>query len=191
MFRVPRSAFHVLRSTIMFSDPSYNIEQLSLQSGAKVADLGCGSGFYSMVLARAVGDKGKVYAIDVQKGLLDRIKKEAEKEELRNIEVIWGDVDDIGGTKLRDDSVDAVVATNLLFQIENKDNFAREIKRILKKGGKLLLVDWSSSFGGVGPEQRAVVSQRAGSELFEKNGFVIERQIRAGDHHWGVIFRRT
>ena len=47
----------------MFSDPSYNIEQLDLQSGMKAADLGAGSGFYSFALARAVGGAGKVYAL--------------------------------------------------------------------------------------------------------------------------------
>jgi ubiquinone/menaquinone biosynthesis C-methylase UbiE len=175
----------------MFSDPSYNIEQLGLQSGAKVADFGCGSGFYSLAAARAVGGKGRVYAVDVQKGLLDRLKKEAATEELYNIEVVWGDVEKIGGTKLRDESVDAVIAANLLFQIERKNDFALEIKRILKKNGKLLLVDWSGSFGGIGPAQEQVATKRAGRELFEQNGFTFEREIQAGGHHWGVIFRKS
>ncbi len=174
----------------MFSDPSYNIEQLSLQSGMKVADLGCGSGFYSMALAKAVGDKGRVYAIDVQKGLLDRLKKEAMIEGFHNVEVVWGDVEKKHGTKLRDESADAVVVANLLFQIGQKVDFANEIQRILRQRGKLLLIDWSGSFGGVGPDQDQVVAKRIGQELFEQNGFVFEREIRAGDHHWGIIMRK-
>ena len=60
-----------------------------------------------------------------------------------------GHVEKIGGTKLRDESVDAVIAANLCFQIENKNDFVLELKRILKPKGKLLLVDLNRSFGAL------------------------------------------
>ncbi|MBI2474518.1 MAG: methyltransferase domain-containing protein, partial [Candidatus Taylorbacteria bacterium] len=60
-----------------FSDPSHNVEQFDLQSGMTVADFGTGSGYYAFAAAKAVGDKGKVYAIDVQKPLLEKLKREA------------------------------------------------------------------------------------------------------------------
>lgn len=175
----------------MFSDPSYNIEQFNLQSGMRVADLGSGSGFYSLAAARAVGDKGKIYAVDVQKDLLERLRKEATHKGIHNIEVIWGDVSASGGTKLKDGSVDAVIAANLLFQLDDKKEFVNEVRRILKSKGRLLLVDWNESYGGIGPTEDHVVSRRAGRDIFEQAGFVFERDIRAGAHHWGVILRKT
>ena len=174
-----------------FSNPSQNIEQIDLQSGASVADLGTGSGFYALAAAKAVGDKGKVYAIDVQKELLEKLKREAIQRRIHNINVIWGNVEKVGGTKIRDGAVDFVIAANLLFQIEHKMDFMAEIRRILKPKGKLLLIDWQDSFGGLGPTSGHVVRENDGRALFESAGFVFEKPIRAGAHHWGVIFRKN
>jgi ubiquinone/menaquinone biosynthesis C-methylase UbiE len=174
----------------MFSDPKSNIEQFELQSGARVADLGSGSGFYALAAAVAVGDKGKVYAVDVQKDLLDKLRNEALKRGLSNIEVVWGDAERIGGAKIKDGAVDAAIVANLLFQLSDKVDFPNELRRILKPKGRVLLIDWLESFGGMGPAPSAVVTEKAARELFEKNGFIVERQIKAGAHHWGLILRK-
>ena len=67
-----------------------------------VADLGAGSGHYTLAAAKKVGESGRVYAIEVQKDLLTRIKNLAQTEHINNVEVIWGDVENRGGTKLKD-----------------------------------------------------------------------------------------
>ncbi|MSR71286.1 MAG: class I SAM-dependent methyltransferase [Candidatus Taylorbacteria bacterium] len=171
-----------------FSDPEKNIAQFSLTPGLHVADLGAGTGFYTFAAAKAVGGAGRVYAIEVQKDLLTRLKTNASHERLSNIEVLWGDIESIGGTKLRDGSVDRVVASNVLFQIEHKDNFCLEIKRILKSGGKVLVIDWSA-LSPLGPKK--LVSEMTTRSLFEKAGFTYESSISAGDHHYGLIFKRN
>jgi ubiquinone/menaquinone biosynthesis C-methylase UbiE len=130
----------------MFSNPQSNVDQMGLMPGFQVADLGAGTGFYSFAAARAVGEKGKVFSIDVQKDLLGRLRATAEASRIHNIEIIWGDLEKLGGTKLRDLSIDAAIAANIFFQLQDKKNFMLEVKRILKKGGWLLLVDWSDSF---------------------------------------------
>lgn len=174
-----------------FSDPSFNVSQLDLQSGMKVADVGAGSGFYSFALAKAVGDGGRVYAIEIQKEMAEKLKKDAKKMNLHNVDVVWGDVERQGGTHLKDNFLDAVVIANTLFQIEDKNKLVDEIKRISKVGAKILLVDWLESFGGMGPHQDHVVTKRKALELFEPKGFRVERDIRAGVHHWGVILRKA
>jgi ubiquinone/menaquinone biosynthesis C-methylase UbiE len=174
----------------MFSDPEKNIAQLSLGEGNYVADFGSGSGFYSFAAAEAVGSTGRVYALDIQKDLLQKVKKEALARHLANIEIIWSDLDHVGGSKLRESSMDAVVLANILFQLENKDNAIQEIKRILKKGGRVLVIDWLSSFGGVGPQAKDVLSKEKSQEFFTKHGFVLDREISAGAQHYGFIFRK-
>jgi ubiquinone/menaquinone biosynthesis C-methylase UbiE len=175
----------------MFSDPVKNIEQFSIKLGSSVADLGSGSGHYSLALARAVGDKGKVYAIDIQKDLLAKIKNEANHQGLFNVEVVWGDVEKINGTRIRSEFVDAVVISNLLFQAMQKEVLLKEAYRILKKDGVLLCVDWSDSFGGLGPKPDAVVSKDKARALIEATGFAFDREIQAGEHHYGFVFRKS
>lgn len=174
----------------MFSEPSKNIEQFHVDPGMSVADLGSGTGFYSFALADIVGPSGVVYAVDVQKELLNKLQRDSENRGYNNIKFIWGDLDEIGGTKLRDNSVDRAVIANVMFQLEDPESFLQEVKRILKpRSGKILLVDWTDSFGGLGPTADAVVKPDVARTMFEDAGFIFDRNINAGDHHYGIIFK--
>ncbi len=174
----------------MFSDPVKNIEQCGIQVGMDIADLGVGSGAYAIAASRALMSTGKVYAIDVQKELLAKLKNNSSHDGLHNIEVIWGDVEKMGGTKLRDYSVDLVLLCNIIFQLEDKTNITKEVKRILKPGGRVLVVDWEGSFGGIGPKIEDVVDKKTAQTMFEKGGFHLDREISAGSHHYGMIFKK-
>lgn len=175
----------------MFSDPENNIKQFGLNPGMQVADFGSGSGFYSMAIARAVEPNGKVFAVDIQKDLLEKLKNGAKQNNLNNIDIIWGDLEHFGGTKLREGSLDAVTACNLFFQIENKDALCLEIKRILKPNARVMVVDWADSFGGVGPQTKDIVTKVKMTALFLDHGFVLDREISVGNEHYGLIFRKV
>lgn len=174
----------------MFSDPTFNVEQLDLQSGSKVADFGSGSGFYTFALAKAVGDMGRVFAIEVQKDLLQNVKNESLKRGLSNIDFIWGDIEKDGGSHIRDELLDAVVVANVFFQVIHKRELVGEIKRILKRGGQVLVVDWTDSFGGLGPTSDSVISEQEINKLFIESGFTKKKNISAGEHHFGIIFKK-
>lgn len=174
----------------MFSDPKKNIEQSGIHSGMKVADIGAGSGFHTFEASKLLVGGGTIYAIDVQKELLDRIKNRADKENISNIEIILGDVEKQGGTKLADKTIDICLLCNILFQLEDKKNAILEMKRILVPGGKILLIDWSDSFGGLGPHKNTVVKENDAIELFEQNGFSKEKNVFAGAHHYGMILKK-
>jgi precorrin-6B methylase 2 len=76
--------------------------ELGVDLGMKVVDLGAGSGFYTIEAAKLVRSGGRVYAVDVQQDLLAKLKNSAALAGLRNIEVVWGNIEKIGGTKLRE-----------------------------------------------------------------------------------------
>jgi ubiquinone/menaquinone biosynthesis C-methylase UbiE len=171
----------------MFSDPVKNLKMLGLRETDIVADLGAGTGFYS-VAAGALVPKGKVYAVELQKDFLETIKLKAKEARLGNIEILWGNVEKIGGTKIGDNVADVVIASNILFQVEDKENFILEIKRILKPKGKVLLIDWSEkSF--MQATKADIIPKDKVCEMFQKKDFILEREIDAGEHHYGMIFR--
>jgi len=174
----------------MFSDPRHNIEQLGLSDHNIVADFGAGSGFYAIEAARAVAPHGRVYAIDVQKELLERLKKQGHALHIKNIEILTGDLEKIGGSKVREGLCDTVIVSNVLFMIEDKKAFLTEAKRILKPSGRLLLIDWSASFSHMGPHHDHVIYKDDAMKLVSSHGFAFEREIHAGAHHYGMIFRK-
>ena len=171
-----------------FSSPRENVLQLGLREGMRVADFGAGSGHYARAAAPIVGHVGRVYAIDVQEDVLKHLKLNAHEHHRSIIEAVWGDIEKPGGTHLRDASLDAVILANTLFQVENRAGLLAELKRVLKPGGKFMLIDWAGSYGGVGPAPEQVVSEHDAEAFFINGGFHKVKSFRAGPHHYGVIF---
>jgi ubiquinone/menaquinone biosynthesis C-methylase UbiE len=171
-----------------FSDPKTNVLQLGLRDGMRIADLGAGSGHYTLAAAAAIGSEGRVYAVDVHEDMLTHIRDGANRAGYRNIETVWGNIEKPGGTKLRDHILDAAILSNVLFQIEHRDVLLAEIKRILKPGGKLLVIDWAGAYGGMGPAPGHVVTEHSAEELFITGGFHKLKDFRAGPHHYAIVF---
>ncbi len=174
----------------MFSDPEKIVDQCGIQPGMEIADFGAGSGHFSISASKHLMSTGRVYAIDIQKDLLTKLKNSAAKNGAYNIEVIWGDIDKENGTKLRSSSIDLIFFNNILFQLESKDACIKEIKRILKPAGRVCVVDWEDSFGGIGPQPQFVITKESAVSMFEKAGFHKERELSAGSHHYGLIFKK-
>lgn len=175
-----------------FSDPRVIIDQLPIFSGQKVADFGAGNGAYTFVLADKVqggSNEGAVYAIDVLENMVDQLHKEARERNLPIVHPIWGDLESEKGSKLRDNSIQAVVIANTLFQAEHPDRLIKEARRILTPQGVLIVIDWQESFGNIGPKEDHVVTEKAAQTLVEEHGFLIDKSISAGEHHYGFIAR--
>lgn len=174
----------------MFSVPEKNIEQLALKQDQIVADFGAGSGAYTLAAARALKGSGKVYAIDVQKDLLTRLEKICHEANIGNVSFIWGNMEIPGGVKLRDKSVDVVIISNVLFQTPDKQTVIEEAERVLRDGGRLLLVDWTGSFNNMGPTPEQVFPEKEARELVESFALIFDRVLSAGNYHYGLIFRK-
>ena len=125
----------------MFSHPEKNITQAYVGEGMVVADFGSGSGHHAIAAARAVGKYGKVYAIDVQIDLLHKIKKDAERQGLDNVDILHADLEQERGSGLADHSVDRVFIFNTLFFSEVRSTIVGEAFRILRSKGRLAIIE--------------------------------------------------
>ncbi len=175
----------------MFSDPLSILDSLGVSPGMTVGDFGTGEGAYARELAKRVQKDGTVYAFDVQKDLVTRLVAQAKEAKIYNLNVIWADLDEPKSTTLADASLDAAVITNVLFQSEHKEIFIKEAMRVLRNNGRLLIVDWSDSFGHLGPHPERVITKDTARRLAESVGLTFDKEIAAGEHHYALLFRKT
>lgn len=182
----------------MFESPEAIIKQLFLQPGAVVVDMGAGMGAFSIPCAKAIekippdrshSGGGIVYAVEVQRQLLNVIAENAKHAGVGNVRVVWGDIERDHGTKLADHVADVVILANTLFQIENKDATIAECVRLLKKGGRLLVVDWKETSIGAGPQPSQLITTVSLDGLMAKAGLKRSETISAGAHHYGIIYQ--
>ena len=118
------------------------VADLGLKPGSIIADVGCGRGYFTFQLAKAVGAGGKVFAEDVDAKALKSIEDRIAKDNLANIVVVKGvDAD----TKLQDESLDAALFANVFHHVpkQHRPGLAKDVVRALKPGGYFFLIDWT------------------------------------------------
>lgn len=169
----------------MFLTPTQLVRDLYLKPGSKVCDIGCGTGAYTVALSREVGEIGQVYALDIHREALHTLASTLERQNIMNVDVIWADIEKT--TPIDKYSLDAVVMSNVLFQLEDIGAALQNVASLLKPEGQLLIVDWSSSHKGIGPHQDHVVTEAKAEELISKNGFRMLKRLHAGDYHYAFI----
>ncbi len=174
-----------------FVIPEIVTSQFLLKEGDVVADFGAGSGFFLKALTGAVGPSGRVYACEIQKVLVDKLGDQARLLGLSNVSPVWCDLEEVGGIKIPAGTLDAGILVNTLFQLQLKAQALEEMRRVLRPGGLLHIVDWSESFGGAGPQPADVLTKEAAIALAETGHFVFEREFPAGDHHYGLSVRKA
>jgi len=117
--------------------PDKLIERSGIKQGMTVLDLGCGSGAFTTLVARAVGEQGKVYAVDIQPKMLQQLERKLakpENQDIRNIELKQTSAYEL---PFEDGSVDLVYMVTVLQEIPDRGRALREIRRVLKPGGIL------------------------------------------------------
>ncbi|HEX4947851.1 MAG TPA: methyltransferase domain-containing protein [Blastocatellia bacterium] len=118
------------------------IETLKIKPGQRVGDLGAGSGLFARPIAKQLGEKGIVYAIDVDPGLLKHIEKTAAAEKITNIKTVLAAEDD---AKLPE-KVDLIVIIDTLHHIGNQGPYLKGLKKYLKPDGRVAIIDFSETW---------------------------------------------
>lgn len=173
----------------MFLKPDEAVKWLPCTPGMRVADFGAGSGVYAPHLARLVGNIGSVYAFDVEPVNLECLGRACLRDRLDNVFPLYSDLNK--SIPLRDELIQAGLAVNVLHALEDRSQFLSEAHRILKKNAPLLIIDWIASFKNAGPAEDRVVSPGELERLLKAHGFVHEKTIPAGSHHFAFLARRV
>jgi ubiquinone/menaquinone biosynthesis C-methylase UbiE len=174
-----------------FVVPEIVVSHFHLKYGDIVADFGAGSGYFLKALSSRVGTDGKVYACEIQKSLVEKVSEQARLLGLSNIYPLWCDLEESQGIKIKDGILDVGILVNTLFQIEDKVAAITEMARTIRSGGRLIVIDWTDSAGGMGPIPDHVISLHEAGTLGEAHGFVLENEFPAGSHHYGLAFRKV
>ncbi len=184
---IPQILFSQKR--FQFMNPDEVLGQLKLERGQRIADFGCGPGFFAIPAAKFVGDKGQILAVDIQLPVLEVLINKARREDISNIIPIRGDIEVLGGTEIKDASCDFVLISNVLFQSKKHKEILEEAKRVLKKGGKIVIIEWKKQ-ASLGPLQDVRVSPLDLKKITEELGLKFDSEIKAGTYHYGLVFRK-
>jgi ubiquinone/menaquinone biosynthesis C-methylase UbiE len=169
----------------MFVSPLQIIESLALRKGDTVADFGCGSGAYVFASSKMVGDRGRVYAVDMHRDILEKINREADKMNIINIDTLLTDIEE--KVQIESLSCDVVIISNILGEIKNIDKVLEEVKRILKPDGYLLIIDWKEIDHPLSKKRYSVVPEEKITAILAKNNFSIKKHFPAGNFHYAFI----
>jgi predicted methyltransferase len=153
--------------------PDEVIRFLGIRPGDHVADLGSGGGYFTFRLAKAVGPTGKVYAVDIDKGLNESLAKRAKQESYANIEVVLARADD---PLLPKSGVDLIFTSNTYHHLEDRVNYFAKVKNYLRPNGRVAIVEfsgkgWIESIPGHHTPKEVIQSEMKAAGYTLQNGF--------------------
>lgn len=146
--------------------PGQIMDALGIAEGSVVADIGAGAGWFTIRLARRVGPNGVVYAQDIQREMLDAVRRRVGREELRNVHTRLGTA---RTANLPANALDAVLMVDMYSEVEDRDRvtFLQSLATSLKPAGRIGIVNYKAGQGGPGPAPSEGV--RVDSALVERD----------------------
>ncbi len=164
--------------------PAEVLVAMALHSGETIADVGAGTGYFSLPLAQAVGPKGRVYAVDAQKEMLSLLQQKLDEFTLPIVELIHAEADNTG---LPGYCCDLVFAANVWHEFDDHAAVLLEFARVLKLDGRIAILDWRTDVepdGGPPLEHRLDLSHAV--DALRSSGFQNVATANVGLFSWLV-----
>lgn len=177
----------VLNYLKRFLDPASILAYSGIKSGATVADFGAGNGFYPVAAAKLVGENGVVYAVDAKPEALEATMSAARHEGLKNIYTVRHDME-LPGTPIEDTSCDGVILSGILHLSHLRQNVLRESYRVLKTGGRLVVIEWKKEPLPFGPPIDSRIDKSELPGILAESGFRLQTEIPADAFHYAFVF---
>lgn len=163
-------------------DASTKLKEFGLRPGMVVLDVGTGAGFYIPYLSEAVGEKGKVYAIDIAEEAVRYAADKVRDLGLKNVEVLKSEENSV---PLPDNSVDFVFMAFVFHELDDPVSFLKELCRVAKPNAYLALIDWKKEERDKGPPPEEVYSEWEVGLLLEEAGLRVGRVIEVSPYAFG------
>jgi ubiquinone/menaquinone biosynthesis C-methylase UbiE len=150
------------------------LKALDIKPGDVVCDMGCGNGFYTVKLARLVGERGKVIAVDIQREMLELLKDQAKQEKVDNIETVLGTVVD---PKLPKEAIDLMLLVDVYHEFSHPEQMLAAIRKSLKPDGRVALVEFRAEDPLVPIKPLHKMSKEQIMKEFPPNGFKLVEEF--------------
>jgi ubiquinone/menaquinone biosynthesis C-methylase UbiE len=181
-----RRKYHDEAERRQWQEPEPILKAIGMGPGKKLADIGCGSGFFALPAARMAGKDGAVYGVDPDIEALRELRAKAEKEGLTNIFLTAGDAE---GIVPCEGCADIVFFGICLHDFHDAGQVLTNAKRILKKGGLLVDLDWKKKPTSRGPPLEIRFDEAKASALIRAADFAIESVNDSGPDHYLILAR--
>ena len=180
-----QTGHHKGNSTEQFLNKDLILNALDILPGQIILDVGCGNGYMTKEFSRLLNNTGKVYALDRANEAIERLKKEAEGTNIVSIEA-----DITQRTVLQDASIDLIYLSTVfhIFSDEQRENFQKEARRILKPKGRLAIVEIEKRETPFGPPQNMRVSPEELQQLFKMQPVSL---LEVGEHFYMQLFENN
>jgi arsenite methyltransferase len=162
------------------------IPALKLKPGMLVADIGAGTGIFSLPLARAVRPGGKVFAVEVDEKLLAHIVETGTEQGVTNIEPIYGEYDD----PLLPPDVDFAFIHDVLHHIQAREAYVKKLAGYLKPGGRIAVIDFKAGVGGHRNDSTMQLTQEQVTALMAAAGLKLTEEVALFEDKYFVIFAK-
>lgn len=164
------------------------LDRLPLEAGDVVADIGAGSGYFTIPLASRVGERGLIFAEDIQIEMINYISKKVERLELSNVRVVFGKAED---PSLLDNFFDLVFIANTYHELEKPFLMLENIKECLRYYGKMAIIDWDpTKQSPFGPPIEDKVPEYIVIREAERAGFVLVDKHQFLPYHYFLLFKK-
>jgi len=162
------------------------LAELGIPKGATVADIGAGTGLFTLPFADAVGASGQVYAVDVQQYFLDHIRDRAKKAGHEHVEVLMATAESAG---LPAGKVDLVFMCDAYHHVEQPGAYLRSLRQAMAEGGQLVIIDYDKGEKGTWRYDHIRATPEQFRAEIEGAGFVLDREVKLLEDNFFYVFR--
>ncbi len=166
--------------------PAAVVAALQLRPGMSVADLGAGTGYFSRYLAAAVGDTGTVFAVHTEPNLVAHLRERAEHEHTPNVVPILASADN---PRLPASGVDVVLIVDTVHHIDDRTNYLRRLRQVLKPGGRVAIIDFKKEDIPVGPPPEHKLARAQIVEELTSAGYRLVAEPDVLPYQYFLIFQ--